>query len=196
MHHNTSKTLPEFVLYTGCMYSGKTSRAILEAHNHHYRGRRVLVYKPKIDDRYSKNEVTTHSGMGSLPAVTVSSGKDLIENLLQISDIKASETTVVVDEVFMIKGVSQELIWLYRKGFSIIASSLDMSSSLQPFEEIVKIMPWATRIERCSAVCSVCKEPAHFTWRKPDAGDDEILVGGVEIYEARCALCHPFFNVE
>jgi thymidine kinase len=193
---NTSREAPEFVLYTGCMYSGKTSRAILEAQNHVYRGRQVLAYKPKIDDRFSKTEITTHSGMVSLSAVTVETGKDMIGHLIQIENLEAKNTTVVVDEVFMISGVSDELIWLYRNGFSILVSSLDMSSGLVPFEEVTKIMPWTTRVEKCTAVCNVCKQPAHYTYRKPGADQDEILVGGVETYEARCSICHPLFRIK
>ena len=134
--------------------------------------------------------------MVSLPATLVESGKDLIGQLLQVEDLEARTTTVLVDEVFMIKGVADELIWLYRNGFSILASSLDMGSGLTPFDEITKIMPWTTRIEKCVAVCHSCKAPAQYTWRKPDAGLDEILVGGVETYEARCASCHPGFRVK
>lgn len=193
---NTSREAPEFVLYTGCMYSGKTSRAILEAQNHVYRGRQVLAYKPKIDDRFSKTEITTHSGMVSLQAVVVETGKDMIGHLIQIDGLEAKNTTVVVDEVFMISGVADELVWLYRNGFSIIASSLDMGSGLTIFEEVSKIMPWTTKIEKCSAVCSSCKQPAQYTYRKPGSGEDDILVGGVETYEARCSNCHPLFRVK
>jgi thymidine kinase len=67
---------------------------------------------------------------------------------------------------------------------------------MEPFYEIVKIMPWTTRVEKCTAVCHSCKGPALYTWRKPDAGLDEILVGGVETYEARCGGCHPLFKVK
>lgn len=194
MAQNNSRDLPEFILYTGCMYSGKTSRAILEAQNHVYRGRKVFAYKPKLDDRFSKNDITTHSGMVSFSASLVESGKDMIGHLIGIDDLDSKKTTVLVDEVFMIPGIAQELIWMFRNGFSLIVSSLDMSSSLQPFEEITKIMPWATRVEKCSAVCNSCKQDAQYTYRKPDANQDQILVGGVETYEARCSNCHPLFG--
>lgn len=191
----TPSVNPTFELYCGPMYSGKSSRVILEAQNHVYRGRRILAYKPRIDDRYSKNEITTHSGMVSLPAELVERGEDLGKHLLALEDIDPKLTTVLVDEVFMIEGVSDVLIWLYRNGFSILASSLDMGSHMEPFLEISKIMPWTTRVERCAAVCHVCKAPANFTWRKPEAVSDFILVGGVETYEARCSSCHPGFKV-
>lgn len=192
----TVSDTPEFVLYCGPMYAAKTSRVILEAQNHTYRGRRIVAYKPKIDDRYSKNEITTHSGMVSLPATLIETGKDLIRHLVSVEPIESKNTTVVIDEVFMIPGVADELIWLYRNGFSILASSLDMGSGMEVFPEIAKIMPWTTHVEKCTAVCSSCKGPARYTWRKPEAAADFILVGGVETYEARCAACHPLFKVE
>jgi len=190
----TPSANPTFELYCGSMFSGKSSRVILEAQNHVYRGRRILAYKPRIDDRFSKNEITTHSGMVSFPAEQIDRGEDLGKHLLALEDVDPKFTTVLVDEVFMIEGVSNVLIWLYRNGFSILASSLDMGSHMEPFPEVTKIMPWATRIEKCTAVCHVCKAPANFTYRKPEAASDFILVGGVETYEARCANCHPLFS--
>lgn len=192
----TVRDTPIFELYCGPMYASKTSKVLLEAQNHVYRGRKVVAYKPRIDDRYSKDEITTHSGMVSLSATLVECGADLGKHLLGLEDIEPKNTTVVVDEVFMIEGVGDVLIWLYRNGFSVLASSLDMGSGMEVFPEIEKIMPWTSRVEKCTAVCSSCKAPAQFTWRKPDAASDFILIGGVETYEARCSNCHPLFGAK
>jgi thymidine kinase len=167
---------------------------LLEAQNHGYRQRRILAYKPTMDDRYSKTEITTHSGMVSLPAVTIEVADDLITHVLQ-QDIAVENTTIVLDEVFMVPKIGKQLVWLYRNGFSLLVSSLDLSSAMEPFLEIVEILPWVTDVQKCTAVCQVCRADARYTYRKPGAGDDIILVGGVETYEARCSSCHPFFKV-
>ena len=61
------------------------------------------------------------------------------------------------------------------------------------FEEIEKMSCWATRVEKCPAVCPVCGSDAYYTFKKVD-GEEEILVGGSDIYEPRCWNHHPHFS--
>ena len=97
---------------------------------------------------------------------------------------------IAVDEAFMIPGIAKALIWLYRSGYSIVVSSLDLSATGKPFDEIEKMLPWATHVEKRSAVCTVCSKDAYYTYKK-QMGGDEIEVGGAELYESRCLRCHP-----
>ncbi len=54
-----------------------------------------------------------------------------------------------------------------------------------PFEEGKDMMPYATRIEVCPAVCPVTGRDAYYTERKrSDLG--EIAVGGKELYSPVC----------
>ena len=47
------------------------------------------------------------------------------------------------------------------------------------------MLPCATCIEKCAAVCVTCGEDAYYTHRKI-ADLAEIAVGGAELYEPRC----------
>jgi thymidine kinase len=85
----------------------------------------------------------------------------------------------------MIDGVSDALISLYRSGFTVVVASIEMSASCNAFDEIKEILPWATHIEKCSAVCTTCGADAYFTTRKVE-NLGEIAVGGSELYEPRC----------
>jgi thymidine kinase len=73
---------------------------------------------------------------------------------------------------------------LYKKGKTIIVSSVQLSAQGNPFEEIAEMMPWATKIEVCPAVCTVTGNDAYFTVRK-DGSDKQIEVGGSNLYEPR-----------
>ena len=53
---------------------------------------------------------------------------------------------------------------------------------------VVKL-PYATRVEKCAAVCTVCGSDAPYTHRKVK-GEQEIAVGGAEMYEPRCWRHH------
>lgn len=56
---------------------------------------------------------------------------------------------VAVDEAFMIPGASWVLIDLFKKGKTIVVSSLDLSATGKAFDEVEAMFPWATHIEKC-----------------------------------------------
>jgi thymidine kinase len=176
---------PQFLIYTGPMFSSKTSRLLASLERYRYQHKKIAVFKPSMDDRYSLGEVVTHGGWKT-PAMCIKTGVDILEHLANIDD---SPNVIAVDEAFMIPGISETLIWLYRSGFTVLVSSLEMSATGKPFHEIEKMMVWATHIEKCTAVCTVCGRDAHYTHKK-QTGGDEIEVGGSELYEPRCFSHH------
>jgi len=175
-----------FTVYTGPMFSAKTTSLLSVLDRFKYQGKRITTFKPKLDDRYSTDDISTHSGW-KIPAICVKSGADILEHLAEMDE---NPHVIAVDEAFMIPGVADVLIWLYRSGYSVVVSSLDLSAAGKPFEEIEKMLPWATKVEKLSAVCVVCNRDAYYTYKK-QTGGDEIEVGGSELYEPRCCKCHP-----
>jgi thymidine kinase len=168
---------PEFVIYTGPMFGGKTSRMLSALDRAKYQSKRILAFKPKMDYRYDSEEIVTHSGH-RWKAHCVSSGEEIL-SLSNDADI------VAVDEAFMIDDVADALLDLFRTGKNIYISSIQLSARGEPFEEIQKMFPWATRIEVCPAVCPVSGKDAYYTVAKVD-GLNEIDIGGTEKYEPRC----------
>jgi len=177
---------PEFIVYCGPMFSSKTSRLLSTLEKYKYQHKRIIVFKPKIDDRYSLSDVVTHGGW-KMPAICVKSGAEILEYL---SELDEDPQVIAVDEAFMIPGASEALTWLFTYGFTVVVSSLEMSSAGKPFYELEKMLPWATKIEKCSAVCTVCSRDAHYTHKK-QSSEEEIEVGGAELYEPRCAQHFP-----
>lgn len=155
-----------------------------------YQKKNVIVFKPKIDTRYSDDHIVSHLGW-KIEAITVESGSEMLSSLQTLS---VKPDVVAVDEMFMINGSGEVLIWLYRQlGMSIVVSTLDLSYTGKPFDEVTQILPWATLVEKCTAVCTVCGEDARYTHKKV-TNDEEILVGGAEIYEPRCFSHHLMVN--
>ena len=103
-----------------------------------------------------------------------------------------SVDVVAVDEAFMIEGVSEALVAIFRMGVTIVVSSLDLSANCKIFPEMEKLMCWATRVEKCPAVCPECGADAYYTFKKVEC-DEEILIGGSDIYEPRCWNHHHHF---
>lgn len=167
---------PEFVIFTGPMFGGKTTRMLSLLERAKYRKKKIVLFKPTGDDRYSANKVKTHTG-ASWAATLVNNGQDILDTA-NGSDI------VAVDEAFMIPGSADALIQLFKSGKTIYVSSIQLSASGEPFEEIAKMFPWATKIEICPAVCPISGQDAYYTIAKKE-GLDTIHVGGSDTYEPR-----------
>ncbi len=180
---------PFFWVYTGCMYSGKTTQFIHEINRLKLQDKNVLIFKPKLDDRYSDSQIVSHD-QEKISAISINSSTDILQ---AISEGVSFPDVVAIDEAFMLEDSSEVLKWLFFEGVSIIVASLELSFAGKPFREIEKILPLATKIQKFSAVCSVCKQDAFYTYKKVE-DDTEIQVGGKELYEPRCWSCHPLIK--
>lgn len=167
---------PEFVIFTGPMFGGKTTRMLSLLERAKYQKKKIVLFKPKGDDRYSVNKVKTHTG-ASWNAILIETGQDILDSA-NGSDI------VAIDEAFMIPGSADALIKLFKLGKTIYVSSIQLSSMGEPFEEIAKLFPWATKVEVCPAVCPISGQDAYYTIAKKD-GLEQIHVGGADTYEPR-----------
>ncbi len=180
----------KLVIYCGPMWGGKTSRMLLSVEKERHAGREIHAFKPLVDNRYASEEIVTHMGW-SIPATCVKTGADIEKHMLDhASDFKNS--LIVVDEMFMLPGVADTLVWFFKQGVDVAVATLDLSYACKPFEEVAKLLPWATHVEKCPSACSVCGQDAFYTYRKVDSDVEEaVVVGGVETYEPRCRKHHP-----
>jgi len=182
---------PTFTVFCGPMFSSKSSRLLMQLERYKYQHKLVAVFKPKVDIRYSVSDIVTHGGWKH-SAVTVDTAAEILEHIFKNEQ---TPDVIAVDEAFMLPGIAEVLIFLYRSGFNVVVSSLDMAANGKPFSEIEKILPWATHIEKCTAICTVCGHDAHYTHKKVVGGDEvTVEVGGDELYEPRCHSHHLAIN--
>ena len=173
----------------GSMFSGKTEELIRRVRRAQIARQKVQVFKPAIDTRYARREVTSHNGM-QVEAVPV-------KNITQLRALIEPDTTVVAldeaqffeDDVLVLCGE------LANQGTRVIVAGLDMDFRGEPFGPVPMLMAEAERVDKLHAICVVCGGPASRTQRlingQPAAYDDPIiLVGASEVYEARCRGCH------
>ena len=83
----------------GPMYSGKSEELIRRLKRAKIAKQNVMVFKPKIDDRYSKEDVVSHSGE-SIDAIPINKANeiyDYIDNKVQV---------VGIDEVLLLYSYS------------------------------------------------------------------------------------------
>ena len=176
---------PEFIVYTGPMFGSKTTKMLSVLERCSYQNRRVIAFKPKMDDRYSEGEICTHAGL-KFPAVNVNTGDEILS-------ASKDYDVIGVDEAFMIDGCADILIHLFKEGKTVVVSSIQLSASGNVFSEVSTILPWATKIEVCPAVCVKTGNNAFYTVRKVNTLA-EIEVGGSDIYEPRAWSATPFMN--
>lgn len=183
---------PRFEIFTGPMFGGKTTRLLSSLERYAYQNKNILLFKPAIDTRYSKDSVVTHSGLkwksdkeNFSKIIRVNSSLELYRYFKSYSE-QYEVDVVALDEAFMIENVSDVLIKIYKSGKTVLVSSLQLSSSGEPYQEMNKLLPWATNIQICPAVCSVCGEDAFFTQKISGKDHDQIEVGGSELYQPRC----------
>ena len=180
-------TNAEFVIFTGPMFGGKTSRMLAALDRAKYQAKNIMAFKPRMDHRYEEERIVTHMGH-SWSATCISEGSEIYEHSADID-------VIAVDEAFMIDDVAEVLIDLYKAGKAVYVSTIQLSAAGLPFREVQEMFPWATRIEICPAVCSQCERDAYYTVAKV-SGLGHIEVGGAETYEPRCRKHTPFLNGE
>lgn len=174
---------------TGSMFSGKTDELIRRLRRATIARQKVQVFKPRIDDRYHTEMLTSHAG-GQFEAIP-------IERVDAIPEEIAGDTTVVaIDEAQffddMILKVCRDLA---DEGRRVIVAGLDTDFRGNPFGPVPWLMATADRVDKLHAICMVCGKPATRTQRLIDnaparASDPVIAVGASELYEARCREHH------
>lgn len=166
----------------GSMFSGKTEELIRRLRRAQIAKQRVQVFKPRIDDRYSSHEVTSHSQQKETSIVV----DDAQEILQKIND---STRVVGVDEgQFFDLNLVEVCQKLASRGIRVIVAGLDTDWRGEPFEPMPQLMAVAEIVLKSNAICMVCGGLASRTQRLSQS-TAQVEVGAGGIYEARCRGC-------
>ena len=173
----------------GCMFAGKTEELIRRINVLSYARKNILVFKPKIDDRYSTTEIASHAG-SKVPCIVISEAKEILNHVNYDTDV------VAIDEVqFFDEDVVDICEYLADSGLRVMVAGLDKDFRGEPFGVLPDLLTRAEFVTKLTAVCAKCGAPATRTQRiingKPASFNDPIvLVGAKEAYEPRCRHCH------
>ncbi len=166
----------------GPMFSGKSEELIRRLRRAMIARKRVAVFKPKIDDRYSAEEIVSHGDL-RMESQVISDAGEMLERI----DWRAE--VVGVDEAnFMGPSLVEVAGRLADSGKQVIIAGLDTDYLGRPFAPIPDLLAQAESITKTLAVCVRCGNPAKHTQRLRGS-DDLIVVGANEMYEARCRRC-------
>ena len=173
----------------GPMFSGKTEELIRRVKRAQIAKQKIQIFKPVIDNRYSKTKVVSHSSL-KIEAVPVRSSDEIIQKTLDSTRI------VAIDEIqFFDEGIIQVVSRLARRGCRVICAGLDQDFMGSPFGPMPHLLSIADEVLKVQAICTVCGAPASKTFRKKEEKNiDQVLVGESDLYEARCRNHIEYFE--
>jgi len=182
---------------TGCMFSGKTEELIRRLERVRIAGRKILLFKPTIDDRYAEAAVVTHYGR-EFAAHQLPPGEETLDKLIDIvgNEALAECSVIAFDEGNFfsdrLTNLCQELVAMGKR---VIVAGLDLTFAEEPFGPMGPLMSLADRVDKLQAVCVKCGGVATRSQRlidgQPAPTDGPVIqVGGVGSYEARCRNCY------
>jgi thymidine kinase len=178
-------TLPRsrgaLVVVRGPMFAGKTTELIQRAAEASANGEIVVVIKPARDTRYSLDRIVTHCGDGMDAWAVEHSG--------EVLKACAGATMVVIDEAhFFGNSIVRVIREQLERGLHVLVGGVDLDHRGVVFEPFDELAEMADETVRLTASCTVCGRQAIHTQRMSSDGG-RIVVGGVGMYEPRCAEC-------
>jgi thymidine kinase len=166
----------------GPMFSGKSEELIRRLRRATIARKRVEVFKPAIDNRYSDDEIVSHGDL-RMKSQVVNDAGEIAGRIDWRSEV------IGVDEAnFMGPKLVEVAQRLADTGKQVIISGLDTDYLGRPFAPIPELLAHAESITKTLAICMRCGNPAKHTQRLRGS-DDLIVVGAADMYEARCRRC-------
>jgi thymidine kinase len=166
----------------GPMFSGKSEELMRRLRRAMIARKRVQVFKPAIDTRYSSDEIVSHGDI-RMKSEVVKDAPDILVRLdWRTQVVGIDESNFFGPELVDI--ASQ----LADTGKQVIIAGLDTDYMGRPFSPMPTLLTLAESITKTLAICMRCGNPAKHTQRLVES-DDLIVVGAGGMYEARCRRC-------
>ena len=166
----------------GSMFSGKTEELIRRLKRARIANQKVEIFKPHLDNRYGGHGVVSHD-LNFVNSVSVDCAAEIL-NYADGTDVVGIDEAQFFDSALI--DVCQELA---LRGIRVVVAGLDMDYRGLPFGPVPGLLAVADYITKVHAICQCCGNLATHSYRKV-GGDEQILVGEKDIYEARCRACY------
>ena len=165
----------------GSMFSGKTEELIRRLKRAQFARQRVEIFKPKIDIRYSEEEVVSHDANSIRSTPVENSGNILL--------LTGEVDVVGIDEAqFFDANIVAVCQKLADSGIRVIVAGLDMDFLGKPFGPMPQLMAIAEYVTKVHAICVHCGNIAQHSHRLT-ANDRLVMLGEKDPYEPLCRHC-------
>lgn len=177
----------------GPMFSSKSHELIRIVSGLPFAGRKVLAFKPDVDNRRGLDSINSESGL-KFPAISVSSSIEILKR------VNSEIEVIAIDEAqFFDMDLPDVCDQLAQSGKQVIVAGLDKDFRGETFGPMGQLLNMAEDVDKRHALCACCGRNASYTQRiivadgeKRPANytDPVVLVGATNLYEARCRDCH------
>ena len=165
----------------GCMFSGKTEELIRRIRRAEIAKMNTVIFKPKIDDRYSSNHVVSHN-QSKIESRLIKSAKEIIDQSKEMDVIGIDEAQFFTEEIIDVcKALAKD-----KK--RVVVAGLDTDFRGIPFGPMPALMCEADYLDKFRAVCVKCGNPASCSQRTT-SDSEQVVIGETDVYEARCRNC-------
>ena len=165
----------------GAMGSSKTANAIMVRHNYLERGQRVLMLKPRLDNRDGETMIASRSGLRC--------ECHFIEDLDRFN-VRDYDCLIVDEAQFLTRAQVERLVRVVDvDNVPVIAYGLRCDFRNELFEGSQWLLAWADTIEEVKTICwcgkkAVCN--ARVVDGKVTREGEQIVLGGSESYVSLC----------
>lgn len=165
----------------GSMFSGKTEELIRRLKRATFAKQRVIIFKPKLDNRYSDIDVVSHD-RNCFHSTPVDSS-DIILRLAAGYDVVGIDEAQFLDE--RLSAVCNTLAF---NGVRVVIAGLDMDFRGEPFGPIPQLLSIADEVTKVHAICVKCGALAYASHRLVN-NDKQVMLGEKMEYEPLCRDC-------
>jgi thymidine kinase len=173
---------------TGGMFSGKSEELVRRLRRAVIARQRIQVFKPATDSRHDPDRLVTRD-LRELEAESVRDTAEMRDKL------RFGVQVVGIDEAqFFDEALAELATELADAGARVVVAGLDQDFARRPFGPMPRLLALAEFVDKMHAVCVRCGAAAHYSQRIA-GGAEQVQVGDVEAYEARCRRCFQPFAV-
>ena len=165
----------------GAMGSSKTANAVMVQYNYQERGRKVLMLKPKLENRDGATIVRSRCGLEAQCR--------FVEDLGEIS-LDGIECVIVDESHFLTAEQVKQLVDIVdERDIPVICYGLRSDFRGELFEGSRELLRWADTIEEIKTICW-CGRKATFNARVQNGHivreGEQIMMGGNSAYVSLC----------
>lgn len=170
----------------GPMFSGKTKTLIGLIAGYISERKKVVVFKPQLDDRYAEESIVSHD-KDEAQAYSVNRPAEILD-LFHRADV------VVIDEIqFFDDSIVAVCETIADFGKTVVVAGLDLDYLGRPFGSMPQLMSIADEIIKLNSVCTFCSGRARFSHRiSKDQG--VVVLGEKDKYVPLCRSCYNEMN--
>ena len=166
----------------GSMFSGKTEELIRRIRRAQIAKMDTIIFKPKVDDRYSPEHIVSHNQM-KLNSQMVETSDEILTKSQKAEVVAIDEAQFFDDDIVEICKI------LAKQKKRVIVAGLDTDYRGEPFGPMPELMCEADYVDKLRAICVKCGNPATYTQRT-SKDSQRVVIGETDIYEARCRNCY------